>query len=310
MSEQITKIVFTTKEAYQQKQEAGTLDPNIVYAIDAAQAADKKEVQSTVDTSFNEFGFNLGINKEAAKFYNKSVSLVDMVKDIVIEKFTDDLSNSYPCFNNGTRRILVPGAVVPSNNVFIKAIQDGTDHGYCHYEYGKRPKDGLGTIIIPDSINLESDFNFKVSSLFGTSEQTFPVKHSFESTAIEKLHEFVSRVNFEQTVDKQEHIAEKDYIFDDGLFKVYATREDLGDNIYTALIGYGTKYCVLKSKDDVKKLVELSLVAHDEFRALFLTPDFNEYVDLGTGEWVAFPESEKENVKKLSDRYTAKINEA
>lgn len=267
-------------------------------------------MQSTVDTSFNEFGFNLGINKEAAKFYNKSVSLVDMVKDIVIEKFTDDLSNSYPCFNNGTRRILVPGAVVPSNNVFIKAIQDGTDHGYCHYEYGKRPKDGLGTIIIPDSINLESDFDFKVSSLFGTSEQTFPVKHSFESTAIEKLHEFVSRVNFEQAVDKQEHIAEKDYIFDDGLFKVYATREDLGDNIYTALIGYGTKYCVLKSKDDVKKLVELSLVAHDEFRALFLTPDFNEYVDLGTGEWVAFPESEKENVKKLSDRYTAKINEA
>ena len=267
-------------------------------------------MQSTVDTSFNEFGFNLGINKEVAKFYNKSVSLVDMVKDIVIEKFTDDLSNSYPCFNNSTRRILVPGAVVPSNNVFIKAIQDGTDHGYCHYEYGKRPKDGLGTIIIPDSINLESDFDFKVSSLFGTSEQTFPVKHSFESTAIEKLHEFVSRVNFEQAVDKQEHIAEKDYIFDDGLFKVYATREDLGDNIYSALIGYGTKYCVLKSKDDVKKLVELSLVAHDEFRALFLTPDFNEYVDLGTGEWVTFPESEKENVKKLSDRYTAKINEA
>lgn len=105
-------------------------------------------------------------------------------------------------------------------------------------------------------------------------------------------------------------IQKKYYIFDDGLFKVYATREDLGDNIYTALIGYGTKYCVLKSKDDVKKLVELSLVAHDEFRALFLTPDFNEYVDLGTGEWVAFPESEKENVKKLSDRYTAKINEA
>lgn len=282
------------------KKLASTLEESVVYAIDAAQAADKKEVQNTVDTSFNEFGFNLGINKEAAKFYNKSVSLVDMVKDIIIEKFTDDLSNSYLCFNNSTRRILVPGAVVPSNNVFIKAIQDGTDHGYCHYEYGKRPKDGLGTIIIPDSINLESDFDFKVSSLFGTSEQTFPVKHSFESTAIKKLHEFVSRVNFEQAVDKQEHIAEKDYIFDDGLFKVYATREDLGDNIYSALIGYGTKYCVLKS----------SLVASDEFRALFLIPDFSEYVDLGTGEWVAFPESEKENVKKLSDKYTAKINEA
>ena len=85
------------------KKLAGTLEEGVVYAIDAAQAADKKEVQNTIDTSFNEFGFNLGINKEAAKFYNKSVSLVDMVKDIVIEKFTDDLSNSYPCFNNSTR---------------------------------------------------------------------------------------------------------------------------------------------------------------------------------------------------------------
>lgn len=306
----INKIIFTTKEAYEQKKLAGTLDPNTVYAIDAAQATDKKEVQNTVDTSFNEFGFNLGINKEAAKFYNKSVSLVDMVKNIVIEKFTDDLSNSYPCFSNGTRRILVSGAVAPSNNVFIKAIQDGTDHGYCHYEYGKRPKDGLVTVIIPDSINLESDFDFKVSSLFGASEQTFPVKHSFESTAIEKLQEFISEVNFEQPVEKQEYIAEKNYIFDNDLFKVFASREDLGDNIYSTLIGYGTKYCVLKSKDDVKKLVESSLAASDTSKALFLTPDFNEYVDLGTGEWVAFPESEKENVKKLSDRYTAKINEA
>lgn len=45
------------------KKLAGTLEEGVVYAIDAAQAADKKEVQSTVDTSFNEFGFNLGINK-------------------------------------------------------------------------------------------------------------------------------------------------------------------------------------------------------------------------------------------------------
>lgn len=93
------------------------------------------------------------------------------------------------------------------------------------------------------------------------------------------------------------------------MIKLFPNREALGDNFYSTLIGYGTKYCVLKSKDDVKKIVESSLISSDNVRVLFLTPDFSEYVDLGTGEWVAFPESEKENVKKLSDRYTAKINE-
>lgn len=306
---EINKIIFTTKEAYTQKVAEGTLEEGTIYAIDAAQAVDKKEVQTTVDNSFTEFGFNLGISREAAKFYNKSVSLVDMLKGIVIEKLTDDLSNTYPYFGNKTNRILVTGAVIPSDNVFIKAIQGETDHGYCHYEYGKRPNDSLATVIIPDGVNLEEDFELKVSNLFDTAEQTFPIKHSFESTAIEKLQEFVSEVNFEQAAVKQEFGAAGNYNFDNGLFKLVPNREALGDNFYNTLIGFGTKYCVLKSKDGVKNIVESSLISSDDSKVLFLTPDFNEYVDLGTGEWVAFPESEKENVKKLSDRYTAKINE-
>ena len=305
----INKIIFTTKEAYEQKKTVGTLEKGVVYAIDAAQAVDKKEVQTTVDNSFTEFGFNLGISRDAAKFYNKSVSLVDVLKGIVIEKLTDDLSNTYPYFGNKTNRILVNDTVIPSDNVFIKAIQDGTDHGYCHYEYGKRPNDSLATVIIPDGVNLEADFELKVSNLFGTAEQTFPIKHSFESTAIEKLQEFVSEVNFEQAAVKQEFGAAGNYNFDNGLFKLVPNREALGDNFYSTLIGFGTKYCVLKSKDGVKNIVESSLISSENSKVLFLTPDFNEYVDLGTGEWKAFPESEKEKVKKLSDKYTAKINE-
>lgn len=305
----INKIIFTTKEAYEQKKTVGTLEKGVVYAIDAAQAVDKKEVQTTIDNSFTEFGFNLGISRDAAKFYNKSVSLVDVLKGIVIEKLTDDLSNTYPYFGNKTNRILVNDTVIPSDNVFIKAIQDGTDHGYCHYEYGKRPNDSLATVIIPDGVNLEADFELKVSNLFGTAEQTFPIKHSFESTAIEKLQEFVSEVNFEQAAVKQEFGAAGNYNFDNGLFKLVPNREALGDNFYSTLIGFGTKYCVLKSKDGVKNIVESSLISSENSKVLFLTPDFNEYVDLGTGEWKAFPESEKEKVKKLSDKYTAKINE-
>lgn len=306
---EINKIIFTTKEAYAQKVADGTLEEGAVYAIDAAQSVDKKEVQTSVDNSFTEFGFNLGISRDAAKFYNKSVSLVDILKGIVIEKLTDDLSNTYPYFANKTNRLLVTGAVIPSDNVFIKAIQDGTDRGYCHYEYGKRPNDSLATVIIPDGVNLEADFELKVNSLFGATEQTFPIKHSFESTAIEKLQEFVSEVNFEQAAVKQEFGAAGNYNFDNGLFKLVPNREALGDNFYSTLIGFGTKYCVIKSKDDVQNIAEISLISSDDSRILFLTPDFNEYVDLGTGEWVAFPESEKENIKKLSDRYTAKINE-
>lgn len=305
----ITKIIFTTKEAYAQKVADGTLEEGAVYAIDAAQAVDKKEVQTTVDNSFTEFGYNLGISREAAKFYNKSVSLVDMLKGIVIEKLTDDLQNTCTYFGNKTNRIFVSGAAIPSDNVFIKAIQNETDHGYCHYEYGKRPNDSLATVIIPDGVNLEADFELKVTSLFGATEQTFPIKHSFESTAIEKLQELVSEVNFEQAAVKQEYGPAGQYNLDNGLIKLFPNREALGDNFYNSLIGYGTKYCVLKSKDDVEKIAEISLVSSDDSRILFLTPDFSEYVDLGTGEWVAFPESEKENVKKLSDRYTAKINE-
>lgn len=306
---EINKIIFTTKEAYTQKVAEGTLEEGTIYAIDAAQAVDKKEVQTTVDNSFAEFGFNLGISREAAKFYNKSVSLVDMLKGIVIEKLTDDLSNTYPYFGNKTNRILVSGAAIPSDNVFVKVIQDETDHGYCHYEYNKRPNDSLATVIIPDGVNLEADFELKVTSLLGATEQTFHIKHSFESTAIEKLQEFVSEVNFEQAAVKQEFGAAGNYNFDNGLFKLVPNREALGDNFYSTLIGFGTKYCVLKSKDDVQKIAEISLISSDDSRILFLAPDFNEYVDLGTGEWVAFPESEKENIKKLSDRYTAKINE-
>lgn len=306
---EINKIIFTTKEAYAQKVAEGTLEESTIYAIDAAQAVDKKEVQTTVDNSFTEFGFNLGISREAAKFYSKSVSLVDILKGIVIEKLTDDLQNTSTYFGNKTNRILVSGAAIPSDNVFVKVIQDETDHGYCHYEYNKRPNDSLSTVIIPDGVNLEADFELKVISLFGATEQTFPIKHSFESTAIEKLQEFVSEVNFEQAAVKQEFGAVGNYNFDNGLFKLVPNREALGDNFYSTLIGFGTKYCVLKSKDDVKKIAEISLISSDDSRILFLTPDFNEYVDLGTGEWVSFPESEKENIKKLSDRYTAKINE-
>lgn len=50
------------------KKSAGTLEEGVVYAIDAAQAVDKKEVKTTIDASFEKFGLNLGIKKKQLNF--------------------------------------------------------------------------------------------------------------------------------------------------------------------------------------------------------------------------------------------------
>lgn len=45
MAEQIRKIIFTTKEAYDKKVTEGSLDPSAIYAIDASQVATTTEVK-------------------------------------------------------------------------------------------------------------------------------------------------------------------------------------------------------------------------------------------------------------------------
>ena len=66
MADQIKKIIFTSKEAYDQKVAAGTLDPEVVYAIDASQIVTPTEVKTAVDNGFEKFGLTLGIDKEKA----------------------------------------------------------------------------------------------------------------------------------------------------------------------------------------------------------------------------------------------------
>lgn len=66
---------------------------------------------------------------------------------------------------------------------------------------------------------------------------------------------------------------------------------------------------LVKTTDIENKLKDYVRIDKIVVTDITKTPDFAEYIDLGTGEWKAFPESEKEKVKKLSDKYTAKINE-
>lgn len=91
-----------------------------MYAIDATQVVDKKEVKTVVDNVFNEFGFSLGINKDAAKFYNTPIALADMIKDTIAEKFNNQFTENYKRASNGTREIMI--GVLADKNAFINAI--------------------------------------------------------------------------------------------------------------------------------------------------------------------------------------------
>lgn len=269
-----------------------------MYAIDAAQAVDKKEVKTTVDASFEKFGLNLGIKKETAEFYNLPIALADMIKGIVMEKFSYSATSALTFFSNKSRALKANG--IAEKYVVINAIQNGTDFGYCHFQIPENASE-LPTITIPEGINLEEDYQLKAQDIFGAKEAlVFTVKHSFESTAVEKLDTFISEINFETTTTKNTDPIQN-LTSVDGIPIINTT-----DDINTTNFQYGTKYVVIKTKAGSFNNFH-HMTADDAI--LFLTPDFAEYIDLGTGEWKAFPESEKEKVKKLSDRYTAKINE-
>ena len=257
-----------------------------------------KEEVATVDASFEKFGLNLGIKKETAEFYNLPIALADMIKGIVMEKFSYSATSALTFFSNKSRALKANG--IAEKYVVINAIQNGTDFGYCHFQIPENASE-LPTITIPEGINLEEDYQLKAQDIFGVKEAlVFTVKHSFESTAVEKLDTFISEINFETTavknIDPVQNLTSVD-----GVPIINTT-----DDINTTNFQYGTKYVVIKTKAGSFNNFH-HMTADDAI--LFLTPDFAEYIDLGTGEWKAFPESEKEKVKKLSDRYTAKINE-
>lgn len=219
-----------------------------------------------------------------------------MIKDIIMEKFAYSATSALTFFSNKSRALKANG--IAEKYVVINAIQNGTDFGYCHFQIPENSSE-LTTITIPEGINLEEDYQLKAQDIFGAKEAlVFTVKHSFESTAVEKLDAFISETNFETTptenIDPVQNLTSVDGI------PIINTADDIN----TTNFQYGTKYIVIKTKAG-----SFNNFHYMNDAILFLTPDFNEYVDLGTGEWVAFPESEKENVKKLSDRYTAKINE-
>lgn len=286
----INKIIFTTKEAYEQKKSAGTLEESVVYAIDAAQAVDKKEVKTVVDNGFNEFGFSLGINKDAAKFYNTPIALADMIKDTIVEKFNNQFTENYKRAGNGTKEIRV--GVLSNENVFINAIQNGTDHGFVKFKVYGSDNWQAATVTIPDSVDITQEFALRISNLFGTSSCEITVYPTYEPIALELLESLINSINFDQPITN----AEENLYYYTNTNKVNANSMMMTGHIYAVI---PTNY------DDISNLCGNAMKESDNSaNVLFVNYTFDSYVDLPTGTWKQFPESVKDKVKKLSDRYT------
>ena len=312
MADQIKKIIFTTKEAYDQKAAAGTLDPEVVYAIDASQAVTVVEVKEAVDTGFSEFGLNLGLDREAVEFYKIPVGLTDMLKDMVKEKFNVEYSNETVVrYGNGTRQIDID-IINFNGNSSLKVIQDGTDHGFVKFE--TRPEitsnyanNRVNRVTIPDAIDITREFELKVSNLFKTTSLTATIKPSFEADMVTMLNSLNSKVDFSQEADIQKFDMLVNALKIDNNFVYF---KDPTNFQPSSLTGYNYSYHVIfPDNADVSNLYDTFLINGNvddtqKFR-LITNIGFTKYVDIPTGTWKDFPESAKPIATKFGTRYQA-----
>ena len=315
MADQIKKIIFTTKEAYDQKAAAGTLDPEVVYAIDASQAVTVVEVKEAVDTGFSEFGLNLGLDREAVEFYKIPVGLTDMLKDMVKEKFNVEYNNGTVVrYGNGTKQIDID-IINPNGNSSLKVIQDGTDHGFVKFEAhpeitGRYMSSGnpvVNRVTIPDAIDITREFELKVFNLFKTTSLTATIKPSFEADMVAMLNSLNSKVDFSQEPTIQINTGvENSYIIDNAfLYCKDATNFSPRD-----LNGYNYSYHVIfPDNANVSNIYDAFIVDGnvddtEKFR-LITNIGFTKYVDIPTGTWKDFPESVKTIAAKFGTKYQA-----
>lgn len=315
MADQIKKIIFTTKEAYNQKAAAGTLDPEVVYAIDASQAITVVEVKEAVDTDFSEFGLNLGLDREAVEFYKIPVGLTDMLKDMVKEKFNVEYNNGTVVrYGNGTKQIDID-IINPNGNSSLKVIQDGTDHGFIKFEAhpeitGRYMSSGnpvVNRVTIPDAIDITREFELKVFNLFKTTSLTATIKPSFEADMVEMLKSLNNKADFTQEPNVQINTGvENSYVIDNAF--LYC--KDTTNFSPRDLNGYNYSYhSIFPDNANVSNIYDTFIVDGnvddtEKFR-LITNIGFTKYVDIPTGTWKDFPESVKSIATKFGTKYQA-----
>lgn len=313
MADQIKKIIFTTKEAYDQKGAAGTLDPEVVYAIDASQIVTPTEVKTAVNDGFDKFGLTLGIDKEKAEFYNIPLALADMVRDVVIEKIDAAYRNeTLSMVANGTREVKVGNFYL---NTVVTVKQDGIDLGMVRYDLDPSVVEDnnqgtyrVATIHLPEALNLSKAFEVKISNVFGTKSNTITFVVSFDPIVKEKLEELYNGIDF------------------DGIPLVvgsynpgYGTAGSISNNIIycqntdsakeyfrnnvQSEINYNTTCLAIPDKSlltsDVLEI--LKNYAQIGRYILFTNLELTEYYDISKNTWNSMPSGIDEKLTKLRD---------
>lgn len=317
----ITKIIFTTKEAYEQKVSSGTLEEGVVYAIDAAQSVDKKEVKAAIDTGFEKFGLSLGIDEEKAKFYDISLSLVDMIKDSVKEKIDANyLNDTRKLAGNETRDVKVSNVL---KNSIITVSQDGRDLGMVKYDLTEQTNQPrpmgppsvtanpayIGIIHLPESLDLTKGFKVKLSNIFDTKTNTITFVPSFEDIVKDVIDEVVDDIDF----DAPDMLSRGDYGEIGGLrhhIRYYQdtelSKQQFRRDINYTLSDTHTTFVAISDKamigSDVLSLLDKRLTTTSPY-IVFTDLGLAEYYDSVTNTWKAMPQSKNTILTKLR-KYT------
>lgn len=299
MPEQINKIIFTTKEAYDKKVTEGSLDPSAVYAIDASQVATTTEVKATVDNSFDKFGLGIGINKEGAEFYHTPIDLAGMIKDVVKAKYDVPYTGAeHINVGNGTKSLSISHVTNP--NTYITAIQDGTEHGFVPFTIDNK----LARVTVPDAVDVTREFELKASNVFDTLHDTIKVVNSSESIVIEKLNTFASMIDTDSGVRIEPTYLDSINLYNDRA--IYISEES--QKYINRFVGYQYKAVIANksitfNSDDIDAMKRASKEWINSFYLLIVDRTFSSYVDLGTGEWKDFPASVSATTSKLGDYF-------
>lgn len=314
----ITKIIFTTKEAYEQKVSSNTLEEGVVYAIDAAQSVDKKEVKAAIDTGFEKFGLSLGIDEEKAKFYDISLSLVDMIKDSVKEKIDANyLNDTRKLAGNGTRDVKVSNVL---KNSVITVSQDNKDLGMVKYDLTESnqqlPPMGppgaainpayTGTIHLPESLDLTKGFEIKLSNIFDTKSNTITFVASFEDIVKDAIDDLADEIDF----NVSDTLSRGDFGEIGGLahsLRYYQNtviaKQQFNRDINYILSDEHKTFIVIPDKNiidnpEVLSALDKRLTTKSPY-IVFTDLGLTEYYDSVTNTWKAMPQSKNEVLTKL-----------
>lgn len=313
MADQIKKIIFTTKEAYDQKAAAGTLEQDVIYAIDASQIVTPTEVKTAVDNGFDKFGLTLGIDKEKAEFYELPISLADMISDIVKDKVDANYANDSRILVTDERTVKITGVF---RNTVLTVKQNGTDFGMFKYtlnptieEDNSEGTTRIATLTLPESLDLTKEFDVILANVFGTKTNTINFVPTLEKIVENKIDEFTERINFNVAPfvynGNIPYGTVGNWDFGIKYFQNNDTAKDhFRNNTNIILNDYSANWIAIPDKSLINSTVVTDLKNHiDNYGTYSLVTnlELTEYYDYIKNAWYPMPSDKNESLTKLRE---------